>query len=222
MLSSRRVRKGPGRRPQSAKRQRFTELREREWSILAAARKAGVSRATRTTGRAVARPTAAGRSPGSCPRWTGWPCVRSARGSCRRTSGSRSLICATRGWASGRSLTGWAGRRRRSRVSCAATPQGARDYRALRGPPPRDRAAGPQSPVAHRDQRRTEAAGRRAAGPAVEPAADQPAPEAEVFRCAGDAAVSREHLPGRLPARIAAAAPFAAGCAPAFPAAHRT
>jgi IS30 family transposase len=38
------VKKGPGRRPQSAKRQRFVELRERGWSILAAAREAGVSR----------------------------------------------------------------------------------------------------------------------------------------------------------------------------------
>jgi transposase, IS30 family len=40
------VNKGPGRRPQSAKRQRFAELRERGWSILAAAREAGVSRTT--------------------------------------------------------------------------------------------------------------------------------------------------------------------------------
>ncbi len=46
MSSSRRVRKGPGRRPQSAKRQRFMELRERGWSILAAAREVGVSRTT--------------------------------------------------------------------------------------------------------------------------------------------------------------------------------
>jgi transposase, IS30 family len=38
------VKKGPGRRPQSAKRQRFTELRARGWSILAAAREVGVSR----------------------------------------------------------------------------------------------------------------------------------------------------------------------------------
>jgi len=45
-LSSRRVKKGPGRRPQSAKRQRFTELRARGWSILAAAREVGVSRTT--------------------------------------------------------------------------------------------------------------------------------------------------------------------------------
>ena len=41
---SRRVRKGPGRRPQSEKRQRFMELRERGWSVSAAAREVGVSR----------------------------------------------------------------------------------------------------------------------------------------------------------------------------------
>jgi transposase, IS30 family len=46
LSSSRRVRKGPGRRPQSAKRQGFMELRERGWSILAAAREVGVSRTT--------------------------------------------------------------------------------------------------------------------------------------------------------------------------------
>ena len=45
MLSSlRRVKKGPGRRPQSAKRQRFMELRSRGWSIIAAAREVEVSR----------------------------------------------------------------------------------------------------------------------------------------------------------------------------------
>lgn len=44
VLSIRRVKKGPGRRPQSAKRQRFMELRARGWSILAAAREVGVSR----------------------------------------------------------------------------------------------------------------------------------------------------------------------------------
>ena len=63
------------------------------------------------------------RWPGSCPRWSGWPCARSACGTCRRTSGSRSLTCGTRAWVSGRSPISWAGRRRRSRVSCAATPQ---------------------------------------------------------------------------------------------------
>lgn len=44
--SSRRVKKGPGRRPQSAKRQRFMQLRERGWAIGAAAREVGVSRTT--------------------------------------------------------------------------------------------------------------------------------------------------------------------------------
>ncbi|HUC26972.1 MAG TPA: helix-turn-helix domain-containing protein [Streptosporangiaceae bacterium] len=38
------MKKGPGRRPQSAKRQRFMELRSRGWSIMAAAREVGVSR----------------------------------------------------------------------------------------------------------------------------------------------------------------------------------
>ena len=44
MSSSRRVKKGPGRRPQSAKRQRFMELRARGWSVSAAGREVGVSR----------------------------------------------------------------------------------------------------------------------------------------------------------------------------------
>lgn len=45
-MTTRRVKKGPGRRPQSAKRQRFMELRGRGWSVSAAAREAGVSRST--------------------------------------------------------------------------------------------------------------------------------------------------------------------------------
>jgi IS30 family transposase len=44
LSSSRRVKKGPGRRPQSAKRQWFMELRARGWSIRAAGREVGVSR----------------------------------------------------------------------------------------------------------------------------------------------------------------------------------
>lgn len=38
------MKKGPGRRPQSAKRQRFMQLQEQGWSIAAAAREVGVSR----------------------------------------------------------------------------------------------------------------------------------------------------------------------------------
>ena len=48
MTSSRRVKKGPGRRPQSAKRQRFMELRARGWSVCAAALEVGVSRSEGT------------------------------------------------------------------------------------------------------------------------------------------------------------------------------
>jgi transposase, IS30 family len=44
LSSIRRVKKGPGRRPQSAKRQKFMELRARGWSVAAAARGVGVSR----------------------------------------------------------------------------------------------------------------------------------------------------------------------------------
>jgi lambda repressor-like predicted transcriptional regulator len=46
LSSSSRVKKGPGRRPQSAKRRWFVELRERGWSVRAAAREVGVSRTT--------------------------------------------------------------------------------------------------------------------------------------------------------------------------------
>jgi len=42
------VKKGAGRRPLSAKRQWFMELRERGWSIRAAAREVGVSRTRRS------------------------------------------------------------------------------------------------------------------------------------------------------------------------------
>ena len=46
LTSSRRVKKGPGRRPRSAKRQRFMEPRARGWSVRAAAREVGVSRSS--------------------------------------------------------------------------------------------------------------------------------------------------------------------------------
>jgi IS30 family transposase len=48
LSSIRRVKKGPGRRPQSAKRQRLMELRARGWSVRAAAREVGVSRSAAT------------------------------------------------------------------------------------------------------------------------------------------------------------------------------
>jgi IS30 family transposase len=42
------MKKGPGRRPQSAKRQRFMDLRARGWSVRSAAREVGVSRSAAT------------------------------------------------------------------------------------------------------------------------------------------------------------------------------
>lgn len=48
LASSRRVKKGPVRRPLSAKRQRFMELRARGRSVRAAAREVGVSRSAAT------------------------------------------------------------------------------------------------------------------------------------------------------------------------------
>lgn len=48
LSSSRRVKKGPGRRPLSDKRRRFMELRGRGWSIRAAAREVEVSRSSGT------------------------------------------------------------------------------------------------------------------------------------------------------------------------------
>ena len=46
MSSSRRVKKGPGRRPQSAKRQQFLKLLAQGWTAAAARREVGISRAT--------------------------------------------------------------------------------------------------------------------------------------------------------------------------------
>ena len=57
-MSSRRVKKGPGRRPQSAKRQRFVELCSRGWSVMAAAWEVGVPGRRAITGRVVTRSTA--------------------------------------------------------------------------------------------------------------------------------------------------------------------
>jgi transposase, IS30 family len=46
LSSSRRVKKGPGRRPQSAKRQQFLKLLAQGWTPAAARREVGISRAT--------------------------------------------------------------------------------------------------------------------------------------------------------------------------------
>jgi IS30 family transposase len=63
------VKKGPSRRPQSAKRQRFIELRERGWSILAAAREVGVSRTTGNNWTRDYKTYRHGKAVGSSRRW---------------------------------------------------------------------------------------------------------------------------------------------------------
>jgi IS30 family transposase len=94
--SSRRVKKGPGRRPQSAKRQRFMELRERGWSILAAAREVGVSRTTGNNWSRGYKAYRRGQVVGFVPALERLAVHRISPRSCRRTSGSRSPICVTR------------------------------------------------------------------------------------------------------------------------------
>ena len=143
LSSSRRVKKGPGRRPQSAKRRRFMELRERGLGVrgrCAGGRRVAGRRGT--TGPAVTRLTAtAGRRvrAGAGP---AEPCVRSAPGSFAGRA-DRDRRSPPAGLSVRQIALGWAGHRRRSRVSCAATPPGA-GLPPVRGAPPGDRAARPR------------------------------------------------------------------------------
>ena len=116
----------------------------------------------------------------------------------------------------------WAGRRRRSRASCAATRPGSGVTGRSRRTGGRPRAG----PARHRRRIETNGELRQLVGELL---AQRWSPQQisrhlrlQVPRRAGDVAVPREHLPGRLPARIAAAAPVAAGSAPSVAAAHRT
>jgi hypothetical protein len=125
------------------------------------------------------RPTGTVRSSGSSLRWSGWRCVRSARGSCRRRSGSRLPICATRGGASVRSRTGCVWHLRRCRASCAATRLGVGVTVRSMPTGARPRVA----PATVSDASRATAncgVGRGASGPTVEPPADQPSLAVEV------------------------------------------
>lgn len=114
------MKKGPGRRPLSAKRQRFMELRAQGWSIRGAAREVGISRSaaanwTRGT------PSIEGASrPSSSSGWTDSRSARSAVGTCLNRSGSRSPTCTSKGLVFVRSHAGQADRRQRSPGSCGA------------------------------------------------------------------------------------------------------
>ncbi len=124
-MSSRRVKKGPGRRPQSAKSQRFVELRERGWSILAATRAVGVSRTAGINWSRGYKTYRHGRVTGFVPALDRLA-VRQI--SARFLSQEERIEIADlrhAGLSIRRSATRWAGHRRRSLVSCAATPRAA-------------------------------------------------------------------------------------------------
>ena len=95
-MSSRRVKKGPGRRPQSAKRRQFMELRGRGWSIMAAAREVGVSRTAGNNWSRGYKVYRNGQVTGFVPALDRLAVRQVSGRSCRRMSGSRSLICGTR------------------------------------------------------------------------------------------------------------------------------
>jgi transposase, IS30 family len=205
VLSSRRVKKGPGRRPQSAKRQQFMELRSRGWSIMAAAREVGVSRTAGNNWSRGYKTYRNGQVSGFVPALD--------RLAVRQISerylsqDERIEIADLRHAGLGiRQIADRLGRvpstisrelRRNATASWLS---------AVRGAPPGDREWCSQS-AAPRDQRRAAAAGRRVAGPAVEPGADQPSAAAAIPRPASNETLSRKHLP----AGIAADAPVTTG-----------
>ncbi len=117
-MSSRRVRKGPGRRPMSEKRRQFLELLAQGWSVRGArcavrvgswgsrGRRATPGRTARWRGERMARSN-------SCRRLSPSPFASSQRGSCPRTSGSRSRTSLAAAWVQAHSAA--ATRRRRVR-----------------------------------------------------------------------------------------------------------
>jgi IS30 family transposase len=221
LSSSRRVKKGPGRRPQSAKRQRFVELRERGWSILAAAGEVGVSRTTGNNWSRGYKTYRLGQVVGFVPGLE----RLAVRHISRRFLSQEERIEIAELRHVGLSIRQIAHRLGSGTLDgvAGAAPQRDREsgLPSLRCTPARDRASRPQSSATHRGQRRTEAVGRRASGPTVEPTADQSSLAVEVPRAVGDVAVSREHLPGPLPGGIDTAAAIAVGSAPSLTAAHR-
>ena len=99
-------------------RKRQLDVEAQYWQLLAvgvgtveACRAVGISRKTGYRWRAENGGLAPGRLAETARR----------AGTCRCWNGSGSPRCASRAWASGRSPSGWAGRRRRSAGNCAAT-----------------------------------------------------------------------------------------------------
>ena len=188
MASSRRVKKGPGRRPQSAKRQRFMELRARGWSVRAAAREVGVSRTAATNWTRGYKTYRNGVEVGFVP-----PLDRLAvrQISTRYLSEDERIEIADlrRSGLSLRVIADRLGRApstisRELRRNAPAVADTARS--TLIAAPPRSSTS---SPAPDRDQRSSQRRGHRAAGSAVEPAADQPPSSVAIRRRPDDAVV---------------------------------
>jgi transposase, IS30 family len=181
LSSSRRVKKGPGRRPLSAKRQRFMELRGRGWSVRAAAREVGVGRTTGANWARGYKVYRHGKIAGFVP-----PLERLAvrQISARFLSQEERIEIADLRHA-GSSVREIAHRlgRAPSTISRelrrnATSSRGYRPFEAHR----RATARRAPSSASRRDQPQAARADRRAATTAVEPAADQPTPAATVPR----------------------------------------
>ena len=220
-MSTRRVRKGPGRRPQSAKRQRFTELRGRGWSILAAAQEVGVSRTTGNNWSRGYKTYRHGRVAGFVPALDRLA-VRQV--SARFLSQDERIEVADLRQAglSIRKIAGRLGRApstisRELRRNAAASGYG--PFEAHRRATTRRARHHPRRIETNSEQRQLVA----------ELLAQRWSPQ-QISRHLrlrfpaqpGMWLWSREHLPGRLPAGIPAVAAVAACCAPPLPAAHRT
>ena len=82
---------GSGRRPQSAKRQRFMELRARGWSVSAAGREVGVSRTSANNWARGCKTYRRGEAVGFVPALVVWRCAKSVTVICLRRSGLRIL-----------------------------------------------------------------------------------------------------------------------------------
>ena len=176
------------------------ELRERGWSILAAAREVGVSRTTGNNWSRGYKTYRHGQVVGFVPRWSGWRASdqhpvpvagRADRDRRPAPRGPEHPADRARLWRAPSTISRELRRNAtKGGATARSTPTGGRPPVA---PAPIGDASRPTA---------TAPAGRGAARPAVEPAADQPAPAVPVPERAGDVAVPREHLPGGLPAGI--------------------
>jgi transposase, IS30 family len=221
LSSSRRVKKGPGRRPQSAKRQRFVELRERGWSILAAAREVGVSRTTGNNWARGYKSYRRGRVVGSVPALE--------RLAVRQIS-PRFLSQDERIEIADLRHAGWSIRQiahRLGRAPSTVSRELRRNATRSRGYRPFDAHRHATARRARNHRRRIEINGelRQLVAELLaqrwSPQPDQSSLATEVPRAVGDVVVSREHLPGRLSGGIGTAAAISAGSAQSLPAAHR-